>query len=195
MNINGPETEVLVREESVSGGPTVPVSLRTERVHPTHATACGNSGVVSRRRGRYEYEKEWRKKNPQKVKDYANKYARKWYSENKHVASERQRAFREKNREHTRIRDAMYRAKYADKRKAYAREYMRRLRIENPEITKKYHAGQIDKVADWYVRAKMSSGNSVPRDAWPENLVELKKQIIKTKRIWKRQKDSNTSTN
>lgn len=189
------KTEMLVRAAGKTRGPAVSVSLRTEPVLTAHSPTAVCARVAARRQGRYEYEKAWREKNREKVKAYAKKYAARWYAENPQVAAERQRKFREQNREHVKARDAKYRARYADKRKAYLKGYMRRLRDANPMLSKEYHARQIEKMADWYVRGKLSAGTSVPRDAWPESIVELKRQIIKTKRVWKRQKDSNTSTN
>lgn len=154
-----------------------------------------SKSIACRRPGRYEYEKAWRAKNREKVKAYAKKYAARWYAENRELAAERQRKFRDKNREHVRARDAKYRKAYAVKRKSYMKDYMRKLRAKNPTMTKEYHSRQIRKLADWYVRGKLSAGTTVPRDAWPENVVELKKQIIKTKRLCKQQAGYNTSTN
>lgn len=189
------EAEMLVRAQSISNRSSVPVSLRTQPMLAAQSPTSMRARVVARRPGRYEYEKAWREKNREKVKAYAKKYAARWYAENPQVSAERQRKFREQNKEHVKARDAKYRARYKDKRKVYMKEYMRRLRDADPMLSKEYHARQIEKLADWYVRGKLSAGNSVPRDEWPESIVKLKRQIIKTKRLWKRQKDSSISTN
>lgn len=218
-------SEVLVRSEGVSDRSAVPLSLRTEPVLESpederkqkRREAQRRRALVwyyrnrdyvvqklrekRRQRGAperrwrtkeqvSEYQKQWRAKNKAKCKAYRSKWAR----ENKDKVNAQQRRWRQANNEYARQRDKKYRAK---RTRETVRNQMRRFRERHPEYSAMYHRKQIVNLADWYVRARMSRGTSLPPKAWPAVLVELNKTNIKLKRqLWHSQKTStNSATN
>lgn len=137
-------------------------------------------------------DREWRKQWRERNKDKCKEYRRKWNSLNKDKVNAQQRSWRERNKEAARLRDKKYRKKYCEKLRIAHRKYL----ASNPGYNAAYHRKQIENLADWYVRARMSRGTNVPPKLWPDELVELQKTNIKLKRLWQNQPTSqNSETN
>lgn len=141
------------------------------------------------RASRTEYEREWRKRNPDRVKAYKAKYS----STHREQLYARSRRWITAHPEWVRERNKKYRVKYREKRRASMAAWRKR----NPEYNKLAHQEQIKGLADWYVRARMSRRTTIPPKAWPQVLVDAVKQTIKTKRLlWQLRRTSlNSATN
>ena len=135
---------------------------------------------------RSAYQRSWRQANREKMKAYRREWARR----NPAYMSAAQKRKRARNPEHTRQMDRKYAIRFRAQRMVYLKQWL----AEHPGYREAVYKEQVAKCADWYVRARMSRGTSIKPADWPAELVELNRQNIKLKRLWKKQTDSKTST-
>lgn len=130
---------------------------------------------------------KWLRDNADKNREYKRRSANKAYAANPEKFRKRSRDWRQANQQRVRQRDRIYRRKYADKRKATFRAW----REKNRSYYRQRNQQDVDGLAEWYVRAKLSRATCVKPSEWPASLVELMRTNLKIKRLlWQRLKTS-----
>lgn len=130
---------------------------------------------------------QWLKRNADRVREYKRRSNAKRYAEDPERFLEANRKWRRLHPEEVRERDRKYRERYASKRRVWGRKW----RQSHRNYFRQRNQYDVDRLANWYVRERMSRGTSIaPRD-WPEPLVQLNRVTIQIKRmIWQRQRTS-----
>lgn len=124
---------------------------------------------------------KWLKENAEKVRQYKRRSAKKAYAANPEKYKRRQKKWRKQNNQWARERDAIYRQKYASDRRAQFAAWRKKHR----NYFKARHDADVDNLAEWYVRAKLSRKTAIKPSEWPASLVELMRAQLKVKRLWR----------
>lgn len=134
-----------------------------------------------------EARRQWNEKNADKIRQWKRVSANKSYAANPAKFSDRAREWRKNNRQRVLERDSKYRIKYAEQRRAQFNAW----RQKHSDYFKVRHDADVDALANWYVRAKLSRKTCIPPSGWPAPLVELMRAQLKLKRLlWQHQKTS-----
>lgn len=128
----------------------------------------------------------WLKNNAEKVREYKRRSAKKAYAANPSKFKRSQKKWRKENNKWARERDAIYRKKYADERRSQFAAWRKKHRA----YFKRRHDADVDNLAEWYVRAKLSRKTCIKPSEWPAPLVELMRAQLKVKRLWRHLKTS-----
>lgn len=184
------KAKMLVWEKGVASRPTVSVSVRTEPV-------LESPEDVSKRKRREaslrHYYRHRDKINNARRESNRLREAKRRREQGDYVRAVA-RLWRLNNKEKVQAQRKRYRERHGDRLNQYCREYRRKQGPRTAYFREK-HREQIDNISPTYARNKLSRGTMMPQRAWPEPLVKLKQAELKLKRLWKRQKDSNTSMN
>ncbi len=145
--------------------------------------------------------REWHLKN----RDKERARLRKWYIDNHDKAISNARKWRHDNRERANMIHKKYQhsAKGKSTRTKWWKRYYSLHRLDyrhRKRQWEKEHRQQTTKAVcrrsiiarmelrDWYIRRLLSESTSVPATMWPQNLVNLKREELRLKRIWQPQR-------
>ena len=121
----------------------------------------------------------WLRNNGERVRAYKRKSAKKAYAANPRKFCDRSKAWRRDNNQAARERDARYREKYAATRCKQFKAWWKSHRGYFRERNRK----QVDELANWYVRQKLSQNTTIKPSDWPAALVDLKRAEMKVRKL------------
>ena len=135
-----------------------------------------------------ENSKNWRLSNPEKMKQSKEKYRTEnsekvkesykiWADINREKLQEQRKEWYNKNKEYANN----WRHKNCEK----ANEYGKNWRLRNPEKVNKKGKNRIEQLKDSYIRPILKKNSNLKTEDIPPDLIELKRIIIKTKRLIK----------